>query len=89
MSLQCLEIFVHLKQTLFLETARSNSEAKSGKQDGYSISIIDFWSRNCLAEPCELEHCHCGESNRWAKVQAFYYAQLHLTASVFPHNKID
>jgi len=23
----------------------------------------------------------------WAKVQAFFYAQLHVTASVFPHNK--
>jgi hypothetical protein len=38
--------------------------------------------------PCELDHCHGGESNRWAKVQAFFNAQFHITASVFPHNKL-
>jgi hypothetical protein len=37
--------------------------------------------------PCQLGHCHDRESNCWAKVQAFFYAQLHVTASVFPHNK--
>jgi hypothetical protein len=39
-----------------------------------------------LTAPCELEHCHGAESNRWAKVQAFLFAQLHITASVFPRN---
>jgi hypothetical protein len=30
--------------------------AKSGELDEYSISVIDFWARNCLREaPCELE----------------------------------
>jgi hypothetical protein len=35
-----------------------------------------------------LQHFHDGEPNRWAKVQAFIYAQLHVTASVFPYNKL-
>jgi hypothetical protein len=39
--------------------------------------------------PCELEHCHGGESKRLAKVQAFFYIQLHVTASVFLHNSRD
>jgi hypothetical protein len=36
--------------------------------------------------PKMLELCHGGESN-WAKVQTFFYPQLHVTASVSPHNK--
>jgi hypothetical protein len=38
--------------------------------------------------PCELEHCHVGISNRWAKVKAFFYAQLYVAASIFPCNKL-
>jgi hypothetical protein len=49
---------------------------------------MEFLARNCLTAPCELEHCHGVESNRWAKIQAFFYTQLHITASVFPHNKL-
>jgi len=30
--------------------------------------------------PCELDHCHGSESNRWAKFQDFFYAQLNITA---------
>jgi len=37
--------------------------------------------------PCELGQCH-GEESNWANVQAFWYAQLHVTASIFPHNKL-
>jgi hypothetical protein len=37
--------------------------------------------------PYELEHFHGGESSCWAKVQAFFYAQIHVTTSLFPHNK--
>jgi hypothetical protein len=29
-----------------------------------------------------------GEVNRWAKVEAFFYAQLHVTASVFLPSKL-
>jgi hypothetical protein len=61
---------------------------KSGKWGGCSISVIDFWTRNCLTAPCELVKCHGGKSNRWAKFKAFFYAQLHVTASVFPYNKL-
>jgi len=39
--------------------------------------------------PCELEHCHGGKSNHQVKVQAFFYAQLHTTTSVFPYNKLS
>jgi hypothetical protein len=39
--------------------------------------------------PCGMEHCHGGESNRWVDQSSglFLHAQLHVTASVFPHNK--
>jgi hypothetical protein len=30
-----------------------------------------------------VEHCNVGESNPWAKIQAFFNAQLHVTATVF------
>jgi hypothetical protein len=30
-----------------------------------------------------LECCHGGKPNRWAKVQAFLYTKLHVTASDF------
>jgi hypothetical protein len=36
--------------------------------------------------PCELENCHSEESNQWAEVQAFFYAQLHATTLILPHN---
>jgi hypothetical protein len=29
---------------------------------------------------CELQHCHGGESNRWAKVQASFTVCLNLVA---------
>jgi hypothetical protein len=35
-----------------------------------------------------MERCHGGKYNRWAKVQAFFHAQLHVTASRFPYNKL-
>jgi len=38
---------------------------------------------------CELEHSHDGESNSWAKIQASFYVHLHVTASIFPCNKLD
>jgi hypothetical protein len=38
--------------------------------------------------PSEIEHCHGGESKRWVKVEAFSYAQFHVIASIFQHNKL-
>jgi adenosyl cobinamide kinase/adenosyl cobinamide phosphate guanylyltransferase len=38
--------------------------------------------------PCELQHCQGGKYNHWAKVQAFFNIQLHVTTSIFPHNKL-
>jgi len=46
-----------------------------------------IWTRNCLTAPCELEQCRGGESSCWAKVRVFFYAQLHVSASLFPLNK--
>jgi hypothetical protein len=37
---------------------------------------------------CKLEHCHGEENNSWAKVQASFYAELHVTTLVFPNNKL-
>jgi hypothetical protein len=34
------------------------------------------------------EHYHGGESNRWAKVQAFFYAHLHVIVTIFPHKSL-
>jgi hypothetical protein len=42
-----------------------------------------------LTVPCELEHCHGGESNHWTKVQASFYVRLHVTDSIFTHNRLD
>jgi hypothetical protein len=83
------EIFVLLRQTSFLETATSHSEPNQGNRVGipFQWSIFEpetAWQRT----PCELEHCHGGESSHWANVQAFIYVQLHVTASAFPHNKL-
>jgi hypothetical protein len=49
------------------ENSQKSFGAKSGEWIGCSMSVIDIWARNC-----ELEHCHGGESNRWAKVQALF-----------------
>jgi hypothetical protein len=35
--------------------------------------------------PCELEHYHGGKCNHWAKVQAFFYAQHHVSALILPY----
>jgi hypothetical protein len=47
-----------------------------------------FLGQKLPTAPFELEHCHGGESNHWAKVPVFVYAQLYVTASVFLHNKL-
>jgi hypothetical protein len=74
---------------LYFGNSRKSFGGKSRKESRCSISVIDFWARNYQKAPCELEHCHGAEYIHWAKVQAFFYAQLHVTASVFPHNKPD
>jgi hypothetical protein len=62
--------------------------AKSGEQSGCSISVHEFWPETIWQRvPCELEYCHGKESNRWA-VHIFFYTQLHITTSVFLHNKL-
>jgi hypothetical protein len=48
-----------------------------------------FWSKTTWQKaPCELEHCHGRDSNRWTKIQVFLYVQLQVTTSVFPHKSL-
>jgi hypothetical protein len=72
------EVFIPLRQTLF--------GAKSGEQGGVLRFNNRFLGQELLDR--EMEHCHGGKSNRWANAHAFFYAQLHVTASVFVHNKL-
>jgi hypothetical protein len=74
--LQCTDVFDPLMQTLFV-VIRSQMREKGG----CPISLMDFCAKNCLTAPCELDHCHGGES----KVQTFFYPQLHVATSVFPY----
>jgi len=72
-----LEIFVHLRKTLFLETTRSHLEPNMGNRVGvpfqYLISVPETaWQR----VSCDMEHCHGRESNLWVKVQAFITVSL-------------
>jgi hypothetical protein len=64
-----------------------SQEIRVGVQFWYLIFGLETaWQR----VPSELEHCHGGTSS-WVKssVQAFFYAQLLVTASVFRHNKLS
>jgi hypothetical protein len=63
--------------------------AKSGEQGGYSISVIDFWARNCLTER-DL----WAVALSWWRIQSlgqnqvFLYTRLQVTASVFPYKSL-
>jgi hypothetical protein len=86
--LQYPEILVPLSQTSLCETATSHSEPNQGNRVGVPFQQSIFgpetaWQRAL----CVLEHCHGGESNRWGDVKTFFYAQLQVTASIFPPNK--
>jgi hypothetical protein len=45
--LQYPEIFITLRQTLFLETEVIQNQIKGS---GYSISVVNIWAINCLTE---------------------------------------
>jgi len=77
-------MFVPLRVTISGNSQKSVG-ATSGQQCGCSISVMNFWARNCLTAPCGLEQYNGGGSNLWAKVQVFFDAELHVTASKFPH----
>jgi hypothetical protein len=52
----------------FLKQPRVIRKHQSNRVDVPSIFGSEIaWQR----APCELKHSHCGESNRWAKFQAF------------------
>jgi len=78
--LQYPEIFFSLRETLFLETVRSLLKPIQGKGWVFHFSLPPR-----QREPCELGHCHGGESNCWVKVWVFSLHKLHITASVFAH----
>jgi hypothetical protein len=73
------------KQTLFLERIRSHSEPNQGNK----VGVTSIFGPETDRAPCELEHRHGGESNRWDKAQAFFYAQFNIITSVFPLNEHD
>jgi hypothetical protein len=65
--LQHPEIFVHSRLTLFLETPEVIRSQITGI--GWVFHFINrFFGPQIAREraPCGLEHCHGGESNRWA-----------------------
>jgi hypothetical protein len=75
------------KADFIFGNSQKSFTAKLGGQGRCSISVI--WPQTAWHRaPCEIEPCHGGESIRWAEVHAFFYAQLHVTASVYPHNKL-
>jgi len=41
-----------------------------------------------LRAPCEQKHYQVGEPDCRAKVQVFFYSELCVTASIFPHTKL-
>jgi len=77
---------VPLRQTIF-GNSQNPFRAKSREQGGCSISVIDFWARICWTE-----NTLWGGSLSWWRIQSlgrsssFFYAQLQVTATVFPHN---
>jgi len=87
--LQYLEIFITLSHTLFSEKSLKLLGSISGEYDGYSFSVINFWARNSLTEMVLWAGALLWwETKRWGKLQAFFYAQLQVTALVLPHNKL-
>jgi hypothetical protein len=78
-------IFVPIRQAF----SKKSFGAKLEEQSGCSISVIDFWATNCL-----IESILWAGALSWWKIQSLgqcwgLYAQLHITASVSPHNKLD
>jgi hypothetical protein len=88
----CLQypgIFIPLRQTLFLETVRSHSGPNQENRAGVPFQQLIFGPETALRRvSCETEHCHGGESDHWVKGQDFSNAQFHVTASIFPYNKL-
>jgi hypothetical protein len=76
-SFQCPKIFIRLRQSLFLETARSYSEPNKGNRVRVLCQKSIFGPETAWEQaPCDLEHFHGGESSRWTKFQVFFYVQL-------------
>jgi hypothetical protein len=57
--------------------SQKSFRAKSGEQGECFISLINFWPRNCLTAPCELEHCHSKGKGKVGPVLFFNQAPHH------------
>jgi hypothetical protein len=94
-SFQChWHYFVHVQypeilvpqSRLFSGNSQKSVEDKQGKEDGYSISVIDSWTRNCLTE-CLLSCSTVMVENPIAR-PGLFYTQLHVKTSILTHNKL-
>jgi hypothetical protein len=80
------------KAGFIFRNSQKSFGVKSGQESGCYISVIEFWVRNFLKESTLWGgDWYDGESNRWVGQSSglFLHAQLHITASVFPHNKLS
>jgi hypothetical protein len=73
--LQYPKIFILLRHTLFMETARSHLEQHRGIG---CLSVINFWARNCLTESALCARVLCfstgwslAEHGEWSKYSNF------------------
>jgi len=86
--LQYPEIFVLSRQTIILETARSNSKPNQGKDLVFLLSNrllgqkLSDRERLVSCSIVKVENPIVGPNFRHS-----FYAQLHVTTSVFPHSK--
>jgi hypothetical protein len=71
------------KTNFIFGNSQKSFGVKSGEYGVFSISVIDFWARNCLIESLVSWSIIMVETPVVEpKVQTFVYAQLHITASV-------
>jgi hypothetical protein len=80
---QCHEIFIPLRQILFLGTARSHSEPNKGNRVGAYFSNRCFVTETAVRERlvCLVGNVIVGPNLRRSCTQ--------VTASVFPHNRLS
>jgi hypothetical protein len=77
------------KEDFIFVNSQKSFGAKSGVQGGCSISVIDFWSRNCLTESALWTGALLRQRiQSLCQNLGIFYAQLHVTSSIFPHNKL-
>jgi hypothetical protein len=80
-SSQCCRIFLDVFSTLKSSSLQGRLyfwkqpeviQNQIMEESGCYISVIDFGPETALERaPCELQHCHGGESNHWEKFTPF------------------